>query len=196
MLLPARAPSADPAAESPSAVVDELHESLIQVMKGATELGYAGRFEKLEPVLGRLFDTPFMAEKSVGRHWKKLGEAEQQNLRDTFRRFTVANYAGRFDGFAGERFETLGEEASTHDTVLVHSRLIDSSGEIIQLNYRLHRVDGGWRIFDVYLNGTVSELALRRSEYSSLISRDGFAALLVALHQKIDELASGASQDS
>jgi hypothetical protein len=41
------------------------------------------------------------------------------------------------------------------------------------------------------LNGTISELALRRSEYSSLIQREGFAALLSALDQRIDDLASG-----
>jgi phospholipid transport system substrate-binding protein len=71
----------------------------------------------------------------------------------------------------------------------VRSRLVESDGEVIQLNYRLRPVDGKWKIIDVYLNGTVSELALRRSEYSSLIQREGFDSLLVALNQKIDNLA-------
>ncbi len=79
--------------------------------------------------------------------------------------------------------------------MLVRSRLIESNGDFVQLDYRLRSVQGDWRIIDVYLNGTISELALRRSEYSSLIQREGFAALLTALDQRIDELASGKVAD-
>ncbi|MCH7709728.1 MAG: ABC transporter substrate-binding protein, partial [Myxococcales bacterium] len=64
-------------------------------------------------------------------------------------------------------------------------------GDDIQLYYRLRNgTDGRWKIIDVYLNGTVSELALRRSEYSSLIKREGFEALLIALNKRIETLAS------
>jgi phospholipid transport system substrate-binding protein len=173
-------------------VVDVLHENLIDVMKNADRLGYEGRFEQLEPVVSALFDIPFMAEKSVGRYWKSLNEQEQARLLSTFGRFTVANYAGRFTGFSGQSFETLKEEPSKQGTVLVYSRLDTGNGEIVQLNYRLRPDnDNGWRIIDVLLNGTVSELALRRSEYSSLIQREGFAALMTALRERIDDLASG-----
>lgn len=179
----------------PRQVVDALHEKLIDVMKNADELGYEGRFQELEPVLNRLFDIPFMAEKSVGRYWRKVGDEDRARLLETFGRFTVANYAGRFDGYSDQVFETLKEESSAHGTMLVHSRLVETNGDAVQLNYRLRPGEDGWRIIDVYLNGTVSELALRRSEYSSLIQREGFAALLAALDERIDELAAGKSPD-
>jgi phospholipid transport system substrate-binding protein len=79
--------------------------------------------------------------------------------------------------------------------MLVRSRLVEPDGEAIQLNYRLRPVDGKWKIIDVYLNGTVSELALRRSEYSSLIQREGFDSLLVALNQKIANLSESTPAD-
>jgi phospholipid transport system substrate-binding protein len=179
----------------PTAVVDTLHEQLIGVMKDADELGYEGRFRQLEPVLNRLFDIPFMAEKSVGRYWRKTGDEDRARLLTTFGRFTVANYAGRFDGYSDQIFETVKEEVSAHGTILVHSRLVEPNGDAVQLNYRLRPAEGGWRIIDVYLNGTVSELALRRSEYSSLIQREGFAALLVALDERIHDLAAGKTPD-
>ena len=169
------APTKEPgalAAESsaPTKVVDALHENLISVMKDAKKLGYDGRFERLEPVISELFDIPFMAEKSIGRYWKTADEDSRAHLLTTFERFTVANYAGRFTGYSGQLFETLREQAAKHGTVLVYSRLVLGDGEIVQLNYRLRPAeDDGWRIIDVLLNGTVSELALRRSEYSSLI---------------------------
>jgi phospholipid transport system substrate-binding protein len=173
-----------------SAVVERLHSALIDVMRNATALGYDGRHEKLSPILTELFDIAYMAEKSVGRYWKTANEAERSQLVATFTRFTIANYAGRFDGYSGQHFETLEVEPSLHGTVLVHSRLIEEGAEPVQLNYRLANGSGKWRIIDVYLNGTVSEIALRRSEYSSLIARSGFEALLAALDAKIADLAS------
>jgi len=165
-------------------------------MKDAKTLGYDGRFERLEPVINELFDIPFMAEKSIGRHWKTVDEENRAHLLATFERFTVANYAGRFTGYSGQLFETLRQQASKHGTVLVYSRLVLEDGEIIQLNYRLRPAeDDGWRIIDVLLNGTVSELALRRSEYSSLIQREGFTALMSAINERIDDLASGKVSD-
>ena len=208
---PARPGSAEtpdsgaPAAESsasttksgaPTKVVDALHENLISVMKDAKKLGYEGRFERLEPVISDLFDIPFMAEKSIGRYWKTVDKENRAHLLATFERFTVANYAGRFTGYSGEFFETVKEQASRHGTVLVYSRLVLDNGDIVQLNYRLRPAkDDRWRIIDVLLNGTVSELALRRSEYSSLIRREGFAALMSALNKRIDDLADDKAPD-
>ncbi len=186
------APRAAPAETSEAVkVVETLHAALLDVMKQADSLGYEGRFDRLEPVLGRTFDLDFMAQKSVGRHWKELSPENQKRLIATFRRFTLANYAGRFDGWSGQRFETVGEDVSTHGTVIVKTRLVDPQDEDVQLNYRLGPVDDDWRIIDVYLNGTVSELALRRSENVSLLEREGIDSLLAALEERISVLAAG-----
>ncbi len=177
-------------ATKPAEVVEALHRELLGVMKEAETLGYQGRFERLKPVLHELFDIPFMAMKSVGRHWKDVDDDKRERLLATFERFTVANYAGRFSGYSDQYFETLKVVESTHQTFLVHTKLVTPNGETVQLNYRLRPVQDGWQIIDVYLNGTVSELALRRSEYSSLIQREGFDALLTALEERIVVLES------
>jgi len=197
LLIPVRAPAESapapdpaPAADQQGAerVVERLHEALLGVMKDAKTLGYEGRYERLSPVIRELFDLPFMAEKSVGRHWKSAGEENQRALVSTFSRFTVANFAGRFDGFSGQSFRTLGVEPATFGTVLVRTHLDEPGDEGVALDYRLRPVDGSWRIVDIYLNGTVSELALRRSEYSALIQREGFQALLAKLDERINDL--------
>lgn len=182
--------------KQPGEIVDSLHSELLDVMKEAATLGYQGRYSRLVPVLNELFDIPFMAKKSVGRYWKTVDEQGRARLLATFGRFTVANYAGRFSDYSDQYFETLKVVESTHGTFLVHSKLVTPNGETVQLNYRLRPVDDGWRIIDVYLNGTVSELALRRSEYSSLIQREGFDALLTALDERISALESGSSENS
>ena len=160
----AQADDEAPAPEgAPEAVVEEFHVALIGIMRDADELGFDGRCERLSEAMDALFDIPFMAEKSVGRYWKSASPEERERLVGTFQRFSVSNYAGNFDSYDGETFETKDVVESTHGTKLIRTRLLAGNGEVVQLNYRLRPVDGRWKIIDVYLNGTVSELALRRS---------------------------------
>ena len=193
----------DPAAQAPAAAapaagagtptqaIDALHAGLLDVMKNAVALGYSGREQKLKTVIPRYFDVNEMARKSLGPHWNTLDDGSRQRYLDTFARFTVANYAGRFDGYSGQSFETLGEAPGARDTIIVKTRLIDPTDKNIDLNYRMHRVGDGWKVVDVYLDGTVSELALRRSEFVSIVKRQNIDALLVALDAKISKLAAG-----
>jgi phospholipid transport system substrate-binding protein len=191
---PAATPAAAPApSDGAIQAIDGLHSALIDVMKNAQTLGYEGRAAKLTPVIPRYFDVPFMAEKSVGLYWKKATEAERKRYLEAFLRFMVANYAGQFDGYTGQSFQTLGEDPARMETKIVRSKLIDPGDEDVELNYRMHEVDGSWKIIDVYLDGTVSELALRRSEFSGIVKRENFDALITALDQKIAKLAAGKS---
>jgi phospholipid transport system substrate-binding protein len=188
------APTGDAAtaAAKPSAAIDALHASLLDVMKNAESLGYAGREQKLRTVIPKYFDVDEMARQSLGGpHWKAASEDEKKRYLETFERFMVANYAGRFDGFSGQSFETLGEVPGPRDTVIVKSRLIDPTDKNIDLNYRMHQTGGSWKVVDVYLNGSVSELALRRSEFVSIVKRQNLDALLVALDARIAKLAAG-----
>jgi phospholipid transport system substrate-binding protein len=175
-----------------TSVIEGMHATILSVMKEADELGFEGRYARLEPVLRATFDFDFMAEKAVGRHWRKLEPADQARMRDVFARFTMSTYASRFSGWSGERFEIHAEDPAPRDTVYVRTELVRSKGDDnVEINYRLHRTDAGWRVIDVLLRGTVSELALRRTEYSSVIKRDGFEALMSELEQKIADLTAG-----
>ena len=175
-------------------VVAELHAALAAVMREADALGFEGRRERLDPILRARFDFPFMARNAVGRYWRELADAQRTELVAALSELAISTYAARFSGFDGERFETLGREEASHETVMVKTRIVPGSGDEIPLDYRLRQdVNGRWRIIDVFLNGTVSELALRRAEYSSVIKRDGFPALLTALGERASEQAAAAS---
>ena len=159
-------------------------------MREAKELGYEGRYKRLEPLLRETYDFEFMGEKAAGRHWRKFDEAQQATWLDAFERLLLANYAGRFDGFSGQSFETRGEEDAGHGTLLVRTTLINPNDEDVQLNYRLRESDGAWRVIDVYMHGTVSELALRRAEYSTAFERQGFDQVIADLNATITNLAA------
>lgn len=176
---------------APVQVVEKVHAGMIEVMQGAATTPFEGRAERLTPILEQAFDIDFMARKSLGRSFDGLSADDQKRWIEAFRRFFVANYAGRFTGYSGQKFETLGEEPAAQDTVLVRTRLIDPGGENVDLAYRMRESGGTWRIIDVYLKGTVSELALRRSDFTAILDRQGFPALLASIDAKVADLRAG-----
>lgn len=183
---PAAAP--DPAA--PRVPIERLYAALDDVMARAAALDFAGRYAALAPVVASSYDVPFMAQLILGSAWRGLAPEQQARWVESFTRFTVSTYADRFDG-ANVRFEVGALEAAAGGTRLVRTTLYPKDDEPVKLDYRVREAAEGWRIVDVYLNGTVSELALRRSEYSALLKRAGFDALLAAIEAKSDAAKAG-----
>lgn len=193
----ARASAADAVVANVAAVpvIDHFHSVLLDVMKNAVALGVDGRREKLAPVLDATYDFPAMAQRSLSSGWAKLDTSQRERFTAAFRGMTLRTYATRFDGYDGERFETLGEEPSIAGTVIVRS-VLHNSDEDIHLDYRLRSTPAGFRVIDVYLSGTVSELALRRAEYTSVLERDGFEALVSALERKVSDAPGAPPRNS
>ena len=175
-------------ANSPEPTIEAFHSGLLAIMKDAKALGIEGRIAKLAPLMATTFDLEFMASKTVGRHWKKLSDDDKVRWSEIFARFTTANYAGRFTGFTGEEFVTVGVEDGARGTLRVLTKIVIPDEDDVQLNYRVIEKNGEWKVIDVYLNGTVSELALRRSEYSSALKREGFDHLVDSIETKIADL--------
>jgi len=164
-------------AAGPSEVIRSFNATLLDVMRNAEKLGFDGRFKTLEPVIRSTFDLEFMMHYAVTRHWEALTSNQRDQLVNSFGRMTVATYANRFDDYGGETFEVLEEVPQRQGMTLVKSRILDSAGTPIVLNYLMRETPAGWRVVDVFYKGTISELATRRSEYSSVIQRDGYDAL-------------------
>lgn len=183
--------SATPAKAAATQPVERLTSVLIETMKQAEDLGFEGRAEKLAPVLRETFDFPFMARLSVGRHWSKLTEEQRQELTDHFARMSIATFAARFDGYSGQTWEVLSPRDGPRNTVLVPTRLVNSPEDAVTISYLMRETEAAWRAVDVYLKGTYSELATKRSEYGSVIKREGFRALLDRIEKRIAELRAG-----
>jgi len=178
----------------PVEVAKKLNAGLEGVLRDSAKLDYQARFQRLAPLLGEVFDFQFMASQAVGKQWDDLSSEDRQRWVEAFRDLTDATYASRFNHYSGQTFDILGEEEAGHDTVVVRSHVVDPGGENVDLSYRMRQIDGRWKVIDVYLKGSVSEIALRRSEYATVLKRDGFEALLAAVKQKVAELASGTAQ--
>ncbi|MDD9916777.1 MAG: ABC transporter substrate-binding protein [Rhodospirillaceae bacterium] len=175
-------------ASSPRDRIESLNATLLEIMQNADELGYAGRYEKLQPVMPQLYDFALMSRIAVGVYWKKLAPEQQKQLTEAFSRMSIATYAARFDGYSGETFEIVSAEKSVRDTMLVKTRLIKSDGSPVALNYLTRPSGEDWRIIDVFLDARFSELARLRADYTAVIKRQGFDSLLSTIEAKIAEM--------
>jgi phospholipid transport system substrate-binding protein len=176
------------AAPEPRQVVERLHATLLEVMQNADQLGYEGRYQRLEPVLEESYDFQFMIRIAVGPTWRELDESRRAEITALFTEVSIANYAARFDGYGGERFEILGEQPAPRDAVLVQTRIVRPDDEPIELNYLLKEFEDGWRIIDVLLDARYSELARQRAEFAAVLRDGGVPDLTATLERKIAQL--------
>jgi phospholipid transport system substrate-binding protein len=153
-------------------------------------LGYEGRHQQLAPVLEQSYDFPFMTRIALGPTWRELDERQRAELTKLFTDMSVANYAARFDGYEGERFEILGELPGPRDALLVQSRIVRPNDEPIELNYLLREFEDGWRIIDVLLDARYSELARQRAEFAAVLRNGGVPDLVATLERKIAQLTA------
>ena len=174
------------AGDSATQVIESLHAELLGVMQQAGELGYAGRYKRLAPLVTSAYDLPFIAKTVVGRYWKKFTPEQQSEFVETFTRMSIATYADRFDGYSGERFKTISEDPLRRGHHVVKTVLIKSSGEQVQLDYILHQSSDQWQIINVIAQG-VSDLSLKRADYTSYLKKKNFDDFLNKINQKIEQ---------
>lgn len=178
----------DPAADR----IGALYGALLQTMQQAKQLGVKGRFERLAPVLSNTYDIPSMSRIAVGQSWGALNPAQQAGIIEAFTRMMIANYANQFDGFSGERFEILQTIDRAPADKLIKTKLVQASGKAVALDYLMRSNGGEWKVVDVYLDGTISELASRRAEFSAILKSGGPDALINSLRRQGDKLLAGA----
>jgi len=166
-------------------VVEKFQAELIAVMKDGKKLGYAGRYAKLQEPIANSHELTKIARIVVGKEWEKLTEEQQQKLVEVFTRLSISSYAHNFKDYSGESFVFDSEEETARGGVVVHSHLVVPDDKPVKFDYMLKEKGNSWQIINIIANG-VSDLALKRSEYTSILQREGFDALISKINEKID----------
>lgn len=179
-------PYASAGNQGATGIVERFHSTLLAVMKDGEKIGYQGRYGRLEPVIKSSFDMPFISRTVLGKYWESLNNEQRSRFVEAFTRLSTATYAANFDSYSGEHFKMIPEKETDGGRILVQSTLIKSDGGQVQLDYLLHRTGNQWRIVNIIAEG-VSDLALKRADYSAFMKSKGFEALLKKLSEKVDQ---------
>jgi phospholipid transport system substrate-binding protein len=187
--IPTRA-SSQAAAIAP---IQELIEGLVQIMKAGPATPFWRRYAMLMPVIDKTFDLEAILRESVGASWSTLSPDQQAMLMDAFRRYTVASYVNSFDDFNGQRFEINPETRAVGREQVVETKVIPQKGESHELDYVMREGPNGWRVVDVLADGSISRVAVQRSDFRRILARGGSQALADSLHAKSANLSEGSS---
>ena len=185
VLSPANA--ADAGAVAP---IQALDQALLAAMRSGRSTPFAQRYQALLLVVERAFDLPTILRASVGLRWGSLSPAEKQQLLDVFRKFTVSSYAANFNDYSGERIEIVPGNRTVGADQVVETRIV-GSGDPARIDYVMHRTPDGWRAVDVLLDGSISQVAVNRSDWRTLLG-SGAGALIASLKRKVADLSGGA----
>jgi len=182
------APVSAMAADDPGiATVQGFYDNLLDSMKGGKALGAQGRYAKLRPAVEQAFDVGTMIKFAVGPDWATASPADQKALTEAFTRMTTAQYAGNFDSFSGEKFVVDPAVQVRGTDHYVSSKLVTSNQQVVFI-YRLRQFGSSWKIIDILLDGSISQLNVYRSDFAATMKSGGAAALV----KKINELSDKA----
>ncbi len=180
-------------ADSPAVVgarrsVDLLNNTLIEVMKSADRLRYQGRYKKLEPVVKEVFQFEGVAQIALGSHWKKLDQAQKLTFIGVLTNLSIATYAAQFNSYAGEKFQLEEAEEPKPERITLRYVMTAPNEKPIKFEYVVNQFEGKWEIINIIVDG-ISDLALKKAQYTSVIDREGFDKLVAKLNQKVADYA-------
>jgi phospholipid transport system substrate-binding protein len=183
---------ADAQAVSPRAPIEALNAALIAVMKAGDSTPFVQRYRMLAPAIDEGFDLPRIIAVSVGSYWSGLPDAQQQKLQQVFRSFIIANYVANFRSYGGEVAAVASATRPVGAQQVVTSTLSKPSGDVLRIDYVMGQTGKLWRVQDILLDGTISRVAVQRSDFSSLLSQGDARQLIASLEQKVSTLSGGA----
>jgi phospholipid transport system substrate-binding protein len=179
-------------AQSPSSAVMHIqsyYQQLMPTIQQAGRLSVRERDKRFTPPITTAFDLATMTRLAVGPAWSSFSSSQQAAVRDAFARFIIADYASQVSNYSGESFVV---DPQTNQEVrgggeIVKTKLLQPGGRTVSINYLVR----GGRVIDVYLNGTISDLATRRDEFASIIASGGADALIKRLRDRTQSLLGG-----
>jgi phospholipid transport system substrate-binding protein len=172
--------------------VQELYTALEAAMRSGHTTPFPQRFDALAPVVDQVFDLKTVLRVSVGLRWGNMDADVRARLLDAFRRFTVATYVASFNKYDGEQFQILPGARDAGADRIVGTEIVTGSGEHVRMDYVMRADNGTWRAVDVLLQGSISRVAVQRSDFRKILASGDADALIASLRRKIVDLSDGA----
>jgi phospholipid transport system substrate-binding protein len=130
-----------------------------------------------------------MTSAAVGRPWRQATPEQKQRLQDEFKNLLIYTYAGAAAQIKDQTIEYKPMRNRPEDTEVIVRTLVRNKGEAIQLDYRLEKADGGWKIYDVNVLGAWL-VQTYQSSFAQEVSASGIDGLIAKLVERNKQLAS------
>ena len=163
---------------TPSETIDLLHNTLNKIVSSNIDN------KKVQSVISNTYNIERMLALIIGEVWKKSISKDQMALKKVFEEYIAKNYILRFKNIKSLEFGKLEINQAGKNYRMAKTKLIINSKDIVPLNYLLDQTNNSWKIFDVLIDGSISEIATKKSEFKSFTNQDDLKPLLEALQKK------------
>ena len=169
--------------EKPTDTINKLHNGL----KKLHEQNF-GNYILMQDLVNKTYNIEKMISMIIGSKWKSINKNKQEEISLVFAEYVVRNYIKRFKKINNVSFENLGSKELKKNFFLVQTKLKIIDDDDVKIDYLLSKKDKTWKIFDVLLAGSVSEIATKKSEFSSFLSSENIDELINALKRQNTKL--------
>ena len=167
-------------AQTPGQQVQETIQRVTAIVSSPSG-GESEQRDAVKRLLLPRFDWPEMAKRALGRHWPKLPERQNEFV-SVFTDFLGNVYLGTIGGYKDEKIIFSGERRD-QNLAEVETKLMPNKGEPMAVNYRLHLVQGEWKIYDVVI-ADISLVNNYRSQFNRILARSSFDELVKQLRER------------
>lgn len=167
-----------------SQFVKWLAEKAISTLR-APGMSLAQRETDFRNLLRQGFDLPFLGRFVLGRHWRTVTPEQRNDFQQVFEEYILQTYSYRLGGYSGESFTVLSARAAGSKDAMVSTRIERPAGPPVKADWRVRVIADQYKIIDIMVEG-VSMAVTQRSEFASVIKRNGFQGLLAALRARVD----------
>lgn len=181
-----------PAAGGAPATISQFYVVLLQVMKEGRQTPFPQRYQTLAPAVDQAFDLEGILRVSVGSYWSSLPDAQRQTLLSVFRAFTVATYVSNFHSYKGRVLTVSPAARAVGSQQVVSTTIAKPNRDPLKIDYVMRNESTGWKVVDVLLDGTISRVAVQRSDFASLVTQGDASKLIATLKTKVHNLSDGA----
>lgn len=178
---------AQTAGVAPDALVKNVTTEVLQIIRSDKEIQAGNSKKAIELIEARVlphFNFTHMTQLAVGKNWKSADVAQKKQLDDEFHILLVRTYAKALTGYKNQTvdFKPFKMNAGGTDAK-VRTQVNQGSGKPIGLDYYLEKLQAGWKIFDIEVDG-ISLVTNYRSSFASEVSRGGIDGLIKSLQNK------------
>ena len=170
-----------------AAPIEALNKGLMNSEKISSQ-PFPARYQALAPAVDHAFNLPQIIQTIVGLKWSTVSADDQKKLLATFRAYTISNYVSNFNSDSGDKINILPETRTVGADRVVETEIVPSSGDSVRIDYVMRQGPSGWQAVDVLEDKSISQVAVQRSDFRSLIAQ-GAGTLIASLQAKIDKLS-------
>ena len=168
-------------ASTPTEQIQETLQQVLTIMTRSANGNEAERKELLRNALMPRFDFLEMAKRSLGKHWESV-PGRQDEFVAAFAEFLGTSYIGKIGSYKDEKILFV-REWTEKELAQVDTKVVPSKGDPVAVNYRLHRVQSEWKIYDVVVED-ISIVGNYRSQFERILTKGTFDDLLKRLSEK------------